>query len=193
MSLCSGAVSIKFYSILLYMHTQTPALVQHSALLFWTPHVLCETRTSHQPCWALARVHLVVRCCAVLCCCERWSVNYPKPRPSEPPERQKPERSSRRRNTARHLEEQQGFESNDATRAGRIIHQLHSEVSCWQRRRRAYFSGWVWSKWTGGSRRWWPCRKWRRTFASLCPEMQWEGGSGNTQQCATSISVPGSV
>lgn len=65
MSLCSGAVSIKFYSILLYIHTQTPVLVLHSALLFWTP-----------PCFVLKRARrinhvgrsLACTCGAVLCC-----------------------------------------------------------------------------------------------------------------------------
>lgn len=35
----------------------------------------------------------------------------------------------------------------------------------------AHFSGWAWSQWTAGCRRWSTCRKWRRISAS-----RWSGG-----------------
>lgn len=42
----------------------------------------------------------------------------------------------------------------------------------------AHFSVWVLSQWTGGSRHWLTCRKWRRTSASPCP-----GGDRGRRQC----------
>lgn len=59
MSLCSGAVSIKFYSILLYMHTQTPVTSVLNAPMFCMKRARRINRVGR----SLART-----CGAVLCC-----------------------------------------------------------------------------------------------------------------------------
>lgn len=73
MSLYSGAVPIKCYSILLHMHTQTHAhIMMHlcPSSTFGTSVLnapcLYKTRTLQQPCWALACTWGAVLCCVVV-------------------------------------------------------------------------------------------------------------------------------